>query len=185
MVTPALTRFNLNSLLLSCLSFLLALFLPLSAALLSSSQIVEQQYGPKRDPVEVFSQTAYAIKAVQFTSLFFYYLYLGPTMLSAMTLPRFVVAAALFGAGQFLNAAVYKAIGVNGVYYGTRLGKTVPWYHGFPFNSVPHPQYLGSALSFWGLALLLWNAPHHAPVLALAALVSMYYVVSSYVEAKM
>lgn len=37
--------------------------------------------------------------------------------------------------------------GRNGVYYGARLGKAVKWCRGFPFSVVPHPQYLGSALT--------------------------------------
>jgi protein-S-isoprenylcysteine O-methyltransferase Ste14 len=41
------------------------------------------------------------------------------------------------------------AIGKVGVYYGTRLGATVPWVEGFPFNVVRHPQYVGAVLSLW------------------------------------
>jgi hypothetical protein len=44
------------------------------------------------------------------------------------------LAAAIVG--QVLNAGVLKALGVNGTYYGTRLGKNVPWVSGFPFNVV-------------------------------------------------
>jgi hypothetical protein len=72
---------------------------------------------------------------------------------------------------------VYGAIGGDGVYYGTRLGKRVPWVHGFPFSiggggkpgkglRIPHPQYLGSALTALGGLVLLWHGapPGSAPL---------------------
>ena len=61
------------------------------------------------------------------------------------------------GIGQFLNYSVYKALGVNGVYYGVKFGKKVPWCTQFPFN-VPwlkHPQYLGAAITHISLWFLL------------------------------
>ena len=45
---------------------------------------------------------------------------------------------------------IYNAIGADGVYYGFKLGKTVPWVTGFPFNVTSHPQYIGSVLTVWG-----------------------------------
>ena len=48
---------------------------------------------------------------------------------------------ALIIAGQSLNVAIYRAIGNDGVYYGFKLGRTVPWCSGFPFNfGLRHPQ---------------------------------------------
>jgi hypothetical protein len=61
----------------------------------------------------------------------------------------------LLGVGQALNVGIYKAIGTAGVYYGKRLGQSVSWCHGFPFDSVSHPQYVGSVMSVWALAALL------------------------------
>lgn len=139
----------------------------------------------KKDPVEVFSQIAYALKLLQFITLFFYIYSLGSFEFGNLTLTRALFSLALFGFGQYLNAAVYKAIGVDGVYYGTRLGKVVPWYEGFPFGTVPHPQYFGSALSFWGLFLFLYNASHHFPLMILGVATSIYYAFSSYVEETM
>jgi hypothetical protein len=52
------------------------------------------------------------------------------------------------------------AIGKNGVYYGTRLGKHVPWCDGYPFNVISHPQYAGVVLSLLGVALLLVTPAH-------------------------
>ena len=69
--------------------------------------------------------------------------------------PALLAGIVLVALGQVLNAAVYATIGGDGVYYGVRLGRTVPWVHGFPFRllatggkpgtgvRVPHPQYLG------------------------------------------
>ncbi|GFH15500.1 phosphatidyl-N-methylethanolamine N-methyltransferase, partial [Haematococcus lacustris] len=75
-------------------------------------------------------------------------------LLAALSLPHILYAAIWLKA---LNVGIYKAIGKVGVYYGTRLGHTVPWVTGFPFSVVPHPQYVGSALSVWGGAALLAN----------------------------
>lgn len=61
------------------------------------------------------------------------------------------------GAVQVLNAGIYKAIGVDGVYYGTKLDKKVPWVTGFPFSVVSHPQYVGSVMTVIGVTVLLWT----------------------------
>jgi len=98
----------------------------------------------------------------------------GGSLSPAATEPsRALLGLALVAAGQVLNAAVYATIGGDGVYYGVRLGRTVPWVHGFPFRlfakggkpgtgiRIPHPQYLGSAATAWGLLLAFSGA---APV---------------------
>ena len=56
---------------------------------------------------------------------------------------------------QALNIGIYRAIGHEGVYYGFKLGHTIPWHHGFPFNVVPHPQYVGAVLTIWGAVALV------------------------------
>ena len=58
---------------------------------------------------------------------------------------------------QALNMGIYRAIGVDGVYYGTKLGRKIPWCTSFPFNVVAHPQYVGSVMTIVGLILLLWT----------------------------
>lgn len=67
----------------------------------------------------------------------------------------FFYGMCLVAIGQVLNIAVYKTLGVAGVYYGSRLGKDIPWVEGFPFNAVPHPQYVGCVITGWGLAVCL------------------------------
>lgn len=37
---------------------------------------------------------------------------------------------------QWLNVGIFRAIGHAGVYYGFKLGHTIPWVDGFPFNVV-------------------------------------------------
>lgn len=63
----------------------------------------------------------------------------------------------LIVAGQILNAATFRAIGHEGVYYGFKLGHEIPWVTGFPFNVTSHPQYVGSAATVLGVATLLWE----------------------------
>ena len=58
---------------------------------------------------------------------------------------------------QALNIGIYRAIGHPGVYYGFKLGHKIPWVNGFPFNVVSHPQYVGSVLSVWAMAVLVWS----------------------------
>lgn len=68
---------------------------------------------------------------------------------------------------QALNVGIYRAIGHAGVYYGFKLGHSVPWVTGFPFNVVRHPQYVGSVLSVWAAAVLFWTqAPPGTGLLA-------------------
>ncbi len=58
---------------------------------------------------------------------------------------------------QSLNVGIFAAIGHEGVYYGVKLGKQVPWVKGWPFDAVSHPQYVGSCLTLWGMAALVWG----------------------------
>jgi methylene-fatty-acyl-phospholipid synthase len=88
--------------------------------------------------------------------------------LSSISLPSWLAFLLLLAYGQSLNVGIYSAIGHDGVYYGFKLGKSVPWVTGWPFDSVAHPQYVGSALTVWSAAALVWGqAP--APALVLFA----------------
>ncbi len=68
------------------------------------------------------------LQILQMLSVLSFYFNLGKVSWSDFTIPRLVIGLAIASVGQYLNAAIYRAIGVNGVYYGTRLGKNVPWY---------------------------------------------------------
>jgi hypothetical protein len=58
--------------------------------------------------------------------------------------------------GQHLNAAVYWALGQDGVYYGNRFGKSIPWVYSYPYSvwAGMHPQYLGCLASLLGSYVL-------------------------------
>jgi hypothetical protein len=72
-----------------------------------------------------------------------------------VSLPQFTLFLQLLAVGQALNIGIYRAIGEAGVYYGFKLGHTVPWHTGFPFNVVNHPQYVGSVASVLAFAVLV------------------------------
>eukprot|EP00213_Chloropicon_mariensis_P005753 CAMPEP_0197474528 /NCGR_PEP_ID=MMETSP1309-20131121/5968_1 /TAXON_ID=464262 /ORGANISM="Genus nov. species nov., Strain RCC998" /LENGTH=168 /DNA_ID=CAMNT_0043014201 /DNA_START=387 /DNA_END=893 /DNA_ORIENTATION=- len=109
----------------------------------------------KVHPVELLAVVAACMKVVQALSFVFYIVTLLGTNVFMETVTTahpltLLFGAILFAAGQALNLGVYKALGVDGVYYGIKYGKKVPWVTGFPFNICPHPQYIGASLSIWG-----------------------------------
>jgi hypothetical protein len=150
-----------------------------------------------REPHKAFAMAAHALKAFQMAMLARFFVRDVPQSLEEMsqTLLTFLralhpfqalLATELFALGQLFNAGVYSAIGEAGVYYGCRLGQDVPWVYGFPFNVVPHPQYLGATLSFWGMVVGLTNADTaQRGVLLIGVAMTVYYAFSSYVEANL
>ena len=85
--------------------------------------------------------------------------------------------------GQGLNTAIYQAIGKAGVYYGYRLGVTVPWVTGFPFSVVPHPQYVGTCIFVTGVNIFCATEAHvRAGWFNLTAVQVLYYVYMALVE---
>jgi hypothetical protein len=99
-------------------------------------------------------------------------------------LSRLALGLPLVLAGQVLNAATYAAIGRDGVYYGCRFGRPVPWHTGFPFTVVSHPQYAGATMTAWGTCALLANrAVVRRGWFGIAAAQSAYYLYMSLVEA--
>ena len=76
---------------------------------------------------------------------------------------------------------MYKAIGKEGVYYGEKLGRKVPWCTSFPFSVVSHPQYVGSVLSIWGV-LTLVQAQGPATIWTIAYYWTGLYVVTGLIE---
>lgn len=101
---------------------------------------------------------------------------------AAISLPQWLLALALVGYGQSLNAGIFSAIGHAGVYYGFKLGSKVPWVTGWPFDTVKHPQYVGSVLTVWGMAALVAGQAPLAPLLQLAAYWTALYVVTGVQE---
>jgi methylene-fatty-acyl-phospholipid synthase len=90
------------------------------------------------------------------------------------------VGLALIVAGQVLNASVFWRLGKTGVFYGNKLGHTVQWVEGFPFSVIPHPQYVGTAMSIWGFFVVM-RFPN-PDWIALPLLQTVYYVVGARLE---
>lgn len=67
---------------------------------------------------------------------------------------QWALSFALITFGQHLNFLVYKLLGVNGVYYGNRFGKSLPWIDGYPYSLISDPQYVGCLITILGCALV-------------------------------
>lgn len=101
--------------------------------------------------------------------------------LSRVGLLQWLAALASIAWGQSLNVGIFSAIGHDGVYYGTKLGRAVPWVTGWPFDAVSHPQYVGSVATVWGLAALVsGQAP--AGLLPLALFWTALYAITALQE---
>jgi len=117
--------------------------------------------GKSWNAVEWFEWTAHVIKIVQTVTFITWYFTCGSLpALDQWVSFKSVFGIALLAFGQYLNVLVYKLLGRDGVYYGSRLGRPVAWVTGFPFNSIPHPQYVGASVTFVGLCTLL-STPSH------------------------
>jgi hypothetical protein len=100
----------------------------------------------------------------------------------SLPLVSWLAALLLGGYGQALNVGIFRAIGREGVYYGARLGKRIPWVKGWPFDAaLAHPQYAGSALTVWAGALLMGSA-RPAGTLVLVLYWTLLYVVTALME---
>ncbi|GBG30815.1 Phosphatidyl-N-methylethanolamine N-methyltransferase [Hondaea fermentalgiana] len=153
---------------------------------------------PIGEPFQVFALMAHGIKAFQACALAVWYFGLdywlstdnlvelpheALTFLGSRSTAQLILAGELFMLGQLFNGGVYQSIGEAGVYYGCRLGQTVPWVFGFPFSVVPHPQYLGATVSIWGGVLLCaTSASVSAGIYAIGVIMTVFYFFSSMVE---
>lgn len=134
------------------------------------------------EPVEILERLFYAFKAIQFGVFVAWWWAFGGGALrpASATLVPLVTGATLIAIGQTLNVAVFHRLGRVGVFYGNRLGHAVPWCTGFPFSVFPHPQYLGTVLSIWGLFVVMrFPAADWA---VLPALETLYYAAGSRLE---
>lgn len=103
------------------------------------------------DPCMHMAKWANVLKVVQFASV------LGAVnWVAAVALPawQWAAALALIAVGQHLNFLVYKLLGINGVYYGSRFGKKLEWVTAYPYNTVRDPQYIGSMITLLGCAFV-------------------------------
>lgn len=101
------------------------------------------------DPCSVMATMAHGLKALQFYCI---YKCTDLTVFSGIPAWQWVAAGTLLAAGQHLNMRVYQLLGQDGVYYGSRFGKTIPWASAWPYNSLRDPQYIGCLLSLAGMA---------------------------------
>lgn len=136
-------------------------------------------------PINMFSGVAFGLKAIQFLC-FFVWLISNGSFVSAESFSffRILPAALLMGAGQLLNSAVYKTLGHDGVYYGVKFGKTIPWVEGFPFNmGIKSPQYTGCILSICGMVIFV-STPDQvaAGIVPIGIIWSGFYIFSAVVE---
>jgi methylene-fatty-acyl-phospholipid synthase len=134
------------------------------------------------DPVSALERLFYAFKLLQlivFGSWIFVYsdsvvpLPMGSPMSQGL-------AIALLVTGQILNLSTFWTLGRNGVFYGARFGHNIPWRSGFPFSICPHPQYLGTVMSIWGL-FLLFRYPA-ADWYLIPAVETVFYWLGAYFE---
>jgi hypothetical protein len=54
----------------------------------------------------------------------------------------------------FVFVSAWSKLGKEGVFYGVRFGRVIPWVHSEVFDRVQHPQYVGAVLSYLGVWLL-------------------------------
>ncbi|KAI7841557.1 hypothetical protein COHA_004728 [Chlorella ohadii] len=113
----------------------------------------------KKRSVEAFETVAWLLKIIQALAVAYWWLLRKPTGLdlAAVPLAAWPIGLGLGLFGQWLNIGIFQAIGHAGVYYGFKLGHTIPWVDGFPFNVVSHPQYVGSVATILGAAVLVWS----------------------------
>ena len=93
------------------------------------------------------------------------------------------LGAMMVAVGQGLNVAVFYRLGKVGVFYGNKLGYSIPWSRKFPFSCLKHPQYVGALLSIWGFFLVM-RFPHNDWYM-LPALETVYYTVGGALRALM
>ncbi|WIA15070.1 hypothetical protein OEZ85_001768 [Tetradesmus obliquus] len=159
-----------------------------------------------RNPVDAFATAGLIGKLLQFSVILLWFASLRRSGLcldlAAISLPQWLafLLLACYGQslnvgifqwlaflllacyGQSLNVGIFQAIGHDGVYYGFKLGKVIPWVNGWPFDSVSHPQYVGSVLTVWGLVALVWGQAPAAALGIMAGFWTLVYVVTAVQE---
>ncbi|KAF6264303.1 hypothetical protein COO60DRAFT_175043 [Scenedesmus sp. NREL 46B-D3] len=139
-----------------------------------------------KNPVDAFATAALIGKVLQFTAVLLWFASLRPSGLcldfSAISLLQWLAFLLLLCYGQSLNIGIFQAIGHDGVYYGFKLGKVIPWVNGWPFDTVSHPQYVGSVLSVWAMVALVWGQAPQAALVVLAGYWTLVYVVTALQE---
>lgn len=134
------------------------------------------------DPVDALRTLFLGFKIIQLGAFLAWMLHFGgqfPPLPTAGP-AQLWLGSALLAFGQILNISVFWRLGKRGVFYGNRLGHQVPWVEGFPFSLVPHPQYLGTLLSIWGLFLIMRHP--HPDWIVLPLISTVYYLAAMRLE---
>ena len=77
---------------------------------------------------------------------------------AAQPVYMWLAGVALAAAGQTLNFRVYQLLGHDGVYYGARFGRRIPWVTAWPFSSVRvivRPSYTVVCVELSGCVMLV------------------------------
>lgn len=139
-----------------------------------------------KNPVDAFATAGLIGKLLQFSVILLWFASLRRSGLcldlAAISLPQWLAFLLLACYGQSLNVGIFQAIGHDGVYYGFKLGKVIPWVNGWPFDSVSHPQYVGSVLTVWALVALVWGQAPAAALAIMAGFWTLVYVVTAVQE---
>ena len=140
-------------------------------------------------PVDLTFSFVIIGKVLQLIICFSWYLYINNFFLDEsshfpVSFGKIVSSVFCIICGQWLNSAVWNTLGVNGVCYGFKLGRPVPWITGFPFNiGVSNPQYVGSVITDFGVITLLINPiTAEAGILYVFFFITVFYAFSAYIE---
>lgn len=108
------------------------------------------------DPLSALERLFYAFKLLQLLVFSSWILAFSDTAIpypmGTTVSQGFAIGLVLVG--QVLNLSTFWQLGRVGIFYGVRFGYSIPWCTGFPFSVCPHPQYLGTVMSIWGVFLL-------------------------------
>jgi len=104
-------------------------------------------------PFETFVHMALILRALQLSTLFLNWAW-SLLVLGAFHWSTFLIGAVCCAVGQALNVYVFQTLGKEGVFYGNRFGKTIPWVSSWIFDTISHPQYVGCVLSYVGVWML-------------------------------
>lgn len=132
----------------------------------------------KKEPEFLFSMVRMFKLVQMYVFGTWYYSHYG-TALPSLGWTQLIIGLGLITFGQILNCMVWYRIGVDGVCYGCKFGRNVPWCTEFPFSHFAHPQYLGAILTVWGM--FVFSSQDHSDWFILPLIESALYLTSMYV----
>lgn len=111
---------------------------------------------PKKEPEFIF-ELVKSFKLVQLYVIVTWYSSHYGWSLPSINSTQLMIGLPILLVGQILNVLVWYRIGIDGVCYGCKFGRNVPWCSEFPYSHFNHPQYLGAILTIWGIFVFMWN----------------------------